>query len=130
MARIKDIECADIKENTEVSEEVVQAVANAMILEAEEQDKSVEEIVNDIVTESNENSNEELNSEEVEENEEVNNDEVEENTEVSEKVVNTNVNYKARGFNSLDDALNFIKTDKFNNLGDSDKNEYLNWLYK
>lgn len=122
MARIKDIE-----ENTEVSEEVVQAVANAMILEAEEQDKPVEEIVNDIVTESNENSNEELNSDEVEENEEVNNDEVEE---VSKKVVNTKVDYKARGFNSLDDALNFIKTDKFNSLGDSDKNEYLNWLYK
>lgn len=51
-AVIKKIKIKEIKD--EVSEEQVQAVANAIVEEAEEQNKKVEEIVNEIVEESKE----------------------------------------------------------------------------
>lgn len=51
---VKDLLVEDlpINEDEEVSEEVVQAVANAIVEEAEETDKKVEEVVNEIVEES------------------------------------------------------------------------------
>lgn len=46
------------------------------------------------------------------------------------KDVKTNLNFKARGFNTLKEAQNFIKTDYFKGLGKEDQEEYLNWLKK
>lgn len=62
--------------------------------------------------------------------EEIKNEEV--ITEIVEeiKVPNKNLDYSGRGFKSLDDAYNFIKTERFANLGDADKAEFMNWLEK
>lgn len=40
------------------------------------------------------------------------------------------LNYKGRGFKTLEDAVNFPNTDTFKRLGNADKQEYLNWLKK
>ena len=41
---------------------------------------------------------------------------------------NKNINYAARGFSSIEEALSFPDTDYFEGLGKEDKEEYLNWL--
>ncbi|MBR5795059.1 MAG: hypothetical protein IKY26_02810 [Erysipelotrichaceae bacterium] len=41
-----------------------------------------------------------------------------------------NVNYAGRGFNSLEDAIEYMNSETFNNLGDADKNEFKKWLIK
>lgn len=41
-----------------------------------------------------------------------------------------NVNYSGRGFNSLEDAIEYMNSETFNNLGDADKNEFRKWLIK
>lgn len=41
---------------------------------------------------------------------------------------NKNINYAARGFSSIEEALSFPDTDYFKGLGKEDKEEYLNWL--
>ncbi len=38
------------------------------------------------------------------------------------------LNYIGRGFNSLEEAEDFVNTKVFARLGEADKNEYLNWL--
>ena len=116
MARIKDVEITAIGEvprmetvvenyEADVPEEVVQAVAEAIVLEAEEQEKTVEEVVSEIVEESVEETKEEL-------------------------VRNENLNYASRGFKSLEAAYDFVNTEIFANLGDADKIEFMNWLQK
>ena len=40
------------------------------------------------------------------------------------------VDYSGRGFNSLEDAINYMNSDTFKNLGDADKNEFKKWLIK
>ncbi len=39
-----------------------------------------------------------------------------------------NLDFKSRGFNTLKEAQNFVKTDYFKGLGKEDQDEYLNWL--
>lgn len=41
---------------------------------------------------------------------------------------NKNINYAARGFSSIEEALSFPDTDYFKGLGKEDREEYLNWL--
>lgn len=48
--------------------------------------------------------------------------------EKSKKVVKTEIDFKSRGFNTLKEAQNFVKTDYFKGLGKVDQEEYLNWL--
>lgn len=116
MARIKDVKITAIDEvpvtepivenyEADVPEEVVQAVAEAIVLEAEEQEKTVEEVVSEIVEES-----------------------VEETLE--RMVRNENLDYASRGFESLEAAYDFVNTERFANLGDADKIEFVNWLQK
>lgn len=40
------------------------------------------------------------------------------------------VDYSGRGFNSLEDAINYMNSNIFKNLGDADKNEFKKWLIK
>lgn len=116
MAKIRDVEITDVDDvpvtesivdnhEADVSEEVVQAVTEAIVLEAEEQDKTVEEVVSEIVEESIEKTVEEI-------------------------VKNKKLDYASRGFKSLDAAYDFVNTERFANLGDADKIEFVNWLKK
>lgn len=116
MAKIRDVEITAVEDvpvtesivenyEADVPEEVVQAVTEAIVLEAKEQDKTVEEVVSEIVEESIENTVEEI-------------------------VKNKKLDYASRGFKSLDAAYDFVNTDKFANLGDADKIEFINWLKK
>ena len=116
MAKIRDIEITAVDEvpvadsivenyEADVPEEVVQSVAEAIVLEAEEQDKTVEEVVSEIVEESIEKTVEEI-------------------------VKNKKLDYASRGFKSLDAAYDFVNTERFANLGDADKIEFINWLKK
>lgn len=41
-----------------------------------------------------------------------------------------NVNYKGRGFKALEDAVNYIHTDRFKKLEKIEQDEYLSWLNK
>lgn len=96
----------------EVSEEVAQAVAVAIVEEADERNSDVETIVNELVEEFNE-------------------DDTKENLE--EKNKNTHISildYRSRGFETEDDARNFINTEYFKNLGEADKKEFIAWLEK
>ena len=102
-----EINVNDEEVTEEVTEEVVQAVAEAIVEEAEEHNTSVEEVVNEII------------------------EEAKETEEVETKAVKYNkVDYKSRGFKSLDDAILFMETPYFKGLGEADKNEYRNWLIK
>lgn len=116
MAKLRDMEIDavnDIPEGdtvvenyeADVPEEVVQAVAEVIVLEAEEQNKTVEEVVSEIVEES-----------------------IEET--IEEMVRNENLDYAGRGFKSLEAAYDFVNTERFANLGDADKIEFVNWLQK
>lgn len=44
--------------------------------------------------------------------------------------VDKSIDYKGRGFKTLEDAINFPNTETFKRLGNADKEEYLNWLKK
>lgn len=55
-------------------------------------------------------------------------EEIEEEIEIKE--VNKTVDYKGRGFKTLEDAIDFPNTETFKRLGDADKQEYLRWLEK
>lgn len=41
-----------------------------------------------------------------------------------------NVNYAGRGFNSLEEAIEYMNSETFKHLGDADKNEFKKWLIK
>jgi hypothetical protein len=41
-----------------------------------------------------------------------------------------NVNYAGRGFNSLEEAIEYMNSETFKNLGNADKNEFKKWLIK
>lgn len=45
-------------------------------------------------------------------------------------IPNSEIDYIGRGFNSLEDAVEFVNTDVFSRLGKADRDEYLNWLNK
>ena len=48
----------------------------------------------------------------------------------TEELEYNDVDYSGRGFNSLEDAINYMNSDTFKNLGDADKNEFKKWLIK
>ena len=48
----------------------------------------------------------------------------------TEELQYNDVDYSGRGFNSLEDAINYMNSDAFKNLGDADKNEFKKWLIK
>ena len=48
----------------------------------------------------------------------------------TEELHYNDVDYSGRGFNSLEDAINYMNSDTFKNLGDADKNEFKKWLIK
>ena len=48
----------------------------------------------------------------------------------TEELEYNDVDYSGRGFNSLEDAINYMNSDAFKNLGDADKNEFKKWLIK
>lgn len=39
------------------------------------------------------------------------------------------VDYKSRGFKSLEEAYAFVETEYFKNLGKADQEEFIKWLY-
>ena len=43
---------------------------------------------------------------------------------------NKKLDYASRGFNSLEEAINFVNSDRFKNWGEADKAEHLDWLKK
>lgn len=102
-----------MEKNTEeeVTEEEVQAVANAIVEEANETDATVEEVINTIIEEGK--------------------GEYEEVTNKGKKPKsNKKIDFEGRGFTSLKDAENFVNTEVFAKLGKEDQEEYLNWLNK
>ena len=48
----------------------------------------------------------------------------------TEELEYNDIDYSGRGFNSLEDAINYMNSDAFKNLGDADKNEFKKWLIK
>ena len=46
------------------------------------------------------------------------------------KIEYNDVDFKSRGFKTLEDAINFLDTPYFKGLGDADKEEFKNWLIK
>lgn len=56
--------------------------------------------------------------------------EAEEINSVEEVKYNENIDYKSRGFDTLEQAIGFVNTIQFSKLGQADKNEYLAWLKK
>lgn len=48
----------------------------------------------------------------------------------NEKVITQEIDFIGRGFDSLKDAIEFMETDYFKNLGKADQAEYKNWLNK
>lgn len=44
--------------------------------------------------------------------------------------INGEIDYKSRGFETLEDCINFPKTDTFKRLGNADKEEFIKWLEK
>ena len=44
--------------------------------------------------------------------------------------INGEIDYKSRGFETLEDCVNFPKTDTFKRLGNADKEEFIKWLEK
>ena len=44
--------------------------------------------------------------------------------------INGEIDYKSRGFETLEDCVNFPKTDTFKRLGNADKEEFKKWLKK
>ena len=102
-----------MEKNTEeeVTEEEVQAVANAIVEETNETDATVEEVINTIIEEGKEEHGREV-------------------TNKSKNKSNKKIDFEGRGFASLKDAENFVNTETFAKLGKEDQEEYLNWLNK
>ena len=102
-----------MEKNTEeeVTEEEVQAVANAIVEEANETDATAEEVINTIIEEGKEEHDREV-------------------TNKSKNKSNKKIDFEGRGFASLKDAENFVNTETFAKLGKEDQEEYLNWLNK
>ena len=103
-----------MEKNTEeeVTEEEVQAVANAIVEETNETDSTVEEVINPISEEDKEKHDVEV-------------------TNINKKPKsNKKIDFEGRGFASLKDAANFVNTETFAKLGKEDQEEYLNWLNK
>ena len=48
----------------------------------------------------------------------------------TEELQYNDVDYSGRGFNSLEDAIKYMNSNIFKNLGDADKNEFKKWLIK
>ena len=48
----------------------------------------------------------------------------------AEELQYNDVDYSGRGFNSLEDAINYMNSDTFKNLGNADKDEFKKWLIK
>lgn len=44
--------------------------------------------------------------------------------------INGEIDYKSRGFKTLEDCVNFPRTDTFKRLGNADKEEFIKWLEK
>ena len=44
--------------------------------------------------------------------------------------INGEIDYKSRGFETLEDCVNFPRTDTFKRLGNADKEEFIKWLKK
>lgn len=44
--------------------------------------------------------------------------------------INGEIDYKSRGFETLEDCVNFPRTDTFKRLGNADKEEFIKWLEK
>jgi len=44
------------------------------------------------------------------------------------KITNKTINYIGRGFNSIQEAYDFVDTDYFKGLGEADQIEYKKWL--
>lgn len=60
-------------------------------------------------------------------------EEVQEVQEVEEEIKDVEYNkikFPARGFKTLNDAIDFMSTEQFKKLGEADKEEYKNWLIK
>lgn len=45
-------------------------------------------------------------------------------------IINENIDYKSRGFETLEQASEFVYTTQFIKLGQADKDEYIAWLRK
>lgn len=103
-----------MEKNTEeeVTEEEVQAVANAIVEEANETDATVEEVINTIIEEGKEEHDREVTNKN------------------KKPKSNKKIDFEGRGFTSLKDAENFVNTETFAKLGKEDQEEYLNWLNK
>ena len=103
-----------MKKNTgeEVTEEEVQAAANAIVEEANETGATVEEVINTITEEGKEEYNEEVTNK------------------GKKPKSNKKIDFEGRGFTSLKDAENFVNTEVFAKLGKEDQEEYINWLNK
>ena len=103
-----------MEKNTEeeVTEEEVQAVANAIVEEANETDATVEEVINPIIEEDKEKHDKEVTNKN------------------KKPKSNKKIDFEGRGFASLKDAENFVNTETFAKLGKEDQEEYLNWLNK
>ena len=104
-----------MEKNTEeevTEEEEVQAVANAIVEEANETDATVEEVINTIIEEGKEEHDEEVTNKN------------------KKPKSNKKIDFEGRGFASLKDAENFVNTETFAKLGKEDQEEYLNWLNK
>ena len=104
-----------MEKNTEeevTEEEEVQAVANAIVEEANETDATVDEVINTIIEEGKEEHDEEVTNKN------------------KKPKSNKKIDFEGRGFASLKDAENFVNTETFAKLGKEDQEEYLNWLNK
>ena len=42
---------------------------------------------------------------------------------------NEKVDYKSRGFNTIEEAYAFVETKYFKGLGEADQEEFIKWLY-
>lgn len=98
-----------------VTEEMVQAVTEAIVDEASEREVKVDDIIDEILEEAKETSTSE--------------EKPKRNTN-SSKNGKSALDYNSRGFKTLADAISFVTTEKFKKLGKADQEEYLKWLNK
>ena len=100
-------------EKEQVTEQVTEQVLPSVTI-----DKLINNEYNYDMTQTYDNDNEEI--------ETIDNDVV---TDTKELQYN-DVDYSGRGFNSLEDAIKYMNSNTFKNLGDADKNEFKKWLIK
>ena len=101
-----------------VEKEQVTEQVNEQVLPSVTIDKLINNEYNYDMTQTYDNDNEEI--------ETIDNDVV---TDTKELQYN-DVDYSGRGFNSLEDAIKYMNSNIFKNLGDADKNEFKKWLIK